>query len=127
MPKQVVQPPSDESFGQRLARLRREAGYTQKELGEEVGISQRVVAYYEGETQHPPTKLLPLLAKALGVSADTLLGLASTSRRSPPLKGRLARRLKAVEALPPAEKRQVALFIDALLERERLRHRARAG
>ena len=115
-----------EPFGGRLARLRREAGYTQQELGEELGISQRMVAYYEGETEHPPTKLLPLLARALGVSADELLGLSPMKRIERP-SGRLARRLKAVEELPPAEKRQVVQFIDALLEREKLRRRARAG
>ena len=68
---------SEESFDERLARLRKAAGYTQKELGEELGISQRMVAYYESQTQHPPTKLMPALATALGVSADELLGLAA--------------------------------------------------
>ena len=124
MPKHPVAADSKETFGLRLARLREAAGYTQKELGEEVGISQRMVAYYEGQTEHPPTKLMPLLTKALGVTADELLGLKSSRRRPVAAEGRLGRRLRAVEALPPSEKRQVLAFIDALLERDKLRRRA---
>lgn len=124
MPKHVAVSIAEESFGARLARLRKAAGFTQKELGEEVGISQRMVAYYEGQTEHPPTKLMPVLAKALGVSADELLGLERHSRsRAKAPDSRLDRRLRAVQSLPPAEKRQVLAFIDTLLDRERLRKR----
>lgn len=123
MPKHVVHA-SEESFGERLARLRKAAGYTQKELGEEVGTSQRMVAYYEAQTEHPPTKLMPALAKALGVSADELLGLAAGRARRAAPDSRLDRRLRAVQQLPAAEKRQVLAFIDALLDRERLKRKA---
>ena len=60
-------------FGERLARLRKAAGYTQVELAEEVGVSQRNIAYYEGQTQHPPTAILPELARALRVTTDERL------------------------------------------------------
>ena len=115
--------PSDEAFGPRLAHLRKATGYSQRDLAAEVGISQRVVAYYEGETRYPPAHLLPRLAAVLGVSADELLGLKSTpSRRAPD--SRLWRRFKRVEALPPREKRQIVQLLDALLDRERLRQKA---
>ncbi len=68
-----------ENFGNRMARLRQTAGYSQRELAAEIGISQRMVAYYEKETDYPPTHLLPLLAKTLAVSADLLLGVPSQS------------------------------------------------
>ena len=115
--------PADEAFGPRLARLRKATGYSQRELAAEMGISQRVVAYYEGETRYPPAHLLPRLAAVLGVSADELLGLKSTSSRRAP-DSRLWRRFKRVEALPPREKRQVVQLLDALLDRERLRQKA---
>jgi transcriptional regulator with XRE-family HTH domain len=70
-----------ESFGERLARLRQAAGYSQRELARELEISQRMVAYYEGETEYPPAHLLPMLAQALGVSTDQLLGLEPTKGR----------------------------------------------
>jgi len=107
---------SAESFGQRLARLRREAGYTQKELGEELGISQRMVAYYEGQTEHPPTKLMPLLAGALGVSADELLGVAKAPANNAPIKNRrLYRQLQNIEKLPKRDQQALLRTIDAFL------------
>ena len=77
---------SKESFGQRLARLRTAAGFSQRSLAAEIGVSQRMVAYYEKQTVFPPTHLFPLLVmalKALSVSADELLGIKPVNL-SPP-------------------------------------------
>ena len=60
-------------FGLRLIALRKKAGYTQQQLAGKLGVSRRMIAYYEGETVHPPTTILPRLAQTLGVSADDLL------------------------------------------------------
>ena len=109
-------------FGGRMAGLRHAAGYTQRELAAELGISQRMVAYYEGETDYPPAGLLPNLAGVLGISTDQLLGVKPV--RSPtkkPKDTRLWRRFKQVEELPAAERRQLLQLIDAFLEREKLR------
>lgn len=43
-----------ESFGNRLARLRQAAGYSQRDLARELGISQRMVVYYEKEAERIP-------------------------------------------------------------------------
>ncbi len=60
-------------FGDRLVALRKAAGFTQQTLAQELGVSRRMIAYYEGETEHPPTTILPRLAHALRVSIDELL------------------------------------------------------
>ncbi len=44
-----------ESFGARLSRFRQAAGFSQRDLAAEVGISQRMVVYYEKECQRVPT------------------------------------------------------------------------
>ena len=64
------------SFGDRLASLRKAAGYTQVELAAEMGITQRMVAYYEAPNAQPPAHLLPQMAQALDVGSDVLLGLS---------------------------------------------------
>jgi len=46
-----------EDFGKRLSDLRKALGLTQKQLGEKVGVSNRVIAYYEGETDYPLSPL----------------------------------------------------------------------
>lgn len=108
-------------FGERLRVLRTAAGYTQQELAQELGISRRRVAYYEGETEHPPAALLADLAAALGVTTDALLGVASLPKRTAKPDTRLQRRMKQIERMSPRERRQVLQLLDALIEREQLR------
>lgn len=70
-------PKSDlkKSFGKRLALVRKAKGITQLELAKKIGATQRVIAYYEAESDHIPTNLLVPIAKALKVSLDELVGL----------------------------------------------------
>ena len=113
-----------ESFGERMARLRKLAGYSQRSLAQELQVSHRVIAYYEAESGHVPADLLPALAEALGVTADQLLGRDSITPRKRPENRQLVRKLRQVEKLPPAERRQVVQLIDALVERNTLRQKA---
>jgi transcriptional regulator with XRE-family HTH domain len=112
------------SFGQRLASLRRAAGFTQIELAAELGISQRMVAYYESPAATPPANLLPQIAAALGVSIDELFGVGA-KRRLVKQDGdsRLRRRLLAIDKLAIADKRQVLQVIDAFIERGQLKRK----
>jgi transcriptional regulator with XRE-family HTH domain len=113
------------SFGARLASLRKVAGFTQIELAAELGISQRMVAYYESPQSTPPANLLPQIATALGVTIDELFGRGA-KRRLVKQEGdsRLRRRLLAIEKLDVAEKRQVLQVIDAFIERGQLKRKA---
>jgi len=110
-------------FGERLARMRKAAGYTQAELAAEVGISRRNIAYYETQTQHPPSSILPELARALGVAIDELLGAVSIRKAARPTNSRLMRRVQQIEKLEAREKRQILQFLDTFIERERLRRK----
>lgn len=112
------------SFGERLASLRKAAGFTQVELAAELGISQRMVAYYESPTATPPANLLPQIATALGVSIDELFG-RNLKRKLVKQEGdsRLRRRLLAIEKLDVAEKRQVLQLLDAFIERGQLKRK----
>ena len=108
-------------FGARLAALRKAAGYTQQELAQELGVSRRMIAYYERETEHPPATLLPGLAAALGVTTDELLGVATLRRKAAKPDRRLQRRMQQIERMNPKDKRQALQILDALIEREQLR------
>jgi len=108
-----------EPFGKRLARLRQAAGFSQYTLADELGISQRMVAYYEGETEHPPTHLLPALAKALGVTTDQLLGLEKENPRNRDFQ--LWRRFSKVAKLPPQKRKQIVQIVDTFLEMDKLK------
>ena len=107
-----------EGFGERLARLRKARGLTQQALGESVGLSQRMVAYYESQGGQPPGPILPELARALGVTTDELLGLEEIAEEElpSPREARLMKRLSRVAELPPADQKAVLRFVDALLD-----------
>lgn len=112
-----------EGFGDRLAELRRAAGYTQVEFAAELGITQRMVAYYEAPEAHPPSHLLPRMAQALGVSADVLLGVSAPRRSKKLATNRLERRLLEIAKLDPKAQRQIAQLLDTFIEREKLKQR----
>lgn len=84
MPKRVKRPIVN--FGKRLAMFRRASGFTQQTFADAIDVSRRMIAYYEAETDYPPTALLPKMVQALNCSADTLLGIKTrASDRSGPL------------------------------------------
>jgi len=122
MPKRLIQiKEGEENFGMRLARLRRAAGYSLRELANEVGISHRMLVYYEKHSQHPPAHLLPQLTKALGVSADQLLGMEKLKSNGRARDTKLWRRFSQVEKLPTPQRKQITQILDAFLEREKLK------
>jgi transcriptional regulator with XRE-family HTH domain len=110
-------------FGERLAGLRKAAGFTQVELAAELGISQRMVAYYESPAATPPANLLPQIAAALGVTIDELLGVGKRRLAKQDGDSRLRRRLLAIEKLDVADKRQVLQLLDAFIERGQLKRK----
>lgn len=101
-------------FGKRLARLRKAKGLTQAQLGELVGVSNRVIAYYEKETQYPPSRLIVPLAKALDVSSDELLGMKEAKTDLDPDKAALWRKLKVVESLPQIDQKAILHYIKTI-------------
>lgn len=110
-------------FGTRLARLRKTAGISQNALAAEIGISQRMMAYYESPAAHPPANLLPAIAGALGVSIEALLGIETAKRKTKAVDTRMQRRLQQLEKLDPAERRQLLQVIDAFIERGQLKRK----
>lgn len=103
-----------ESFGKRIAAFRKQKGITQEELALKAGTTQRVIAYYEGETQHIPANLLLPIAKALKISIDELVGLKKEDAGSAE-HAALWRKLKKAESLSPKDQKAVAHYIETLL------------
>ncbi|HWT75574.1 MAG TPA: helix-turn-helix transcriptional regulator [Mobilitalea sp.] len=60
-------------IGKQIAALRKERGYTQESLAEVLNISPQAVSKWENGHALPETALLPLLAKTLDTSIDSLL------------------------------------------------------
>ena len=67
-------------FGNRLKELRKQAGLTQQQLANQVGLSKTVISYYELHTRIPSPEVLIKLASVFHVSADYLLGIEKKNR-----------------------------------------------
>lgn len=117
-----LEPPMKErtlkGFGKRLAEIRQGRGMTQTELGKAVGVSKRVIAYYEQDDSQPPGAMLVELARVLRVTTDQLLGVKAPKEKTSPRTARLLKRLQRIEQLPPADLRVVLKMVEGLLERQ---------
>jgi transcriptional regulator with XRE-family HTH domain len=97
-------------------------GLTQTELGDRIGISQRVVTYYEREGGTLSPDLLVKFAEALDVSTDALLGVQRDARHAAadiqkPASLALWRRFRRIEQFPDHDRKTILRMIDALAER----------
>ena len=63
------------SLGQRIMHFRKKAGLSQKDLAGAAGISLSALSRYETGKREPTAVAIMNLAKALGTTGDTLLGL----------------------------------------------------
>lgn len=68
-------------FGVRLKQLRKEHGYTQKELAKLLGVSASSIGMYEQGRREPENSLLTKLCEVLGTTTDYLIGF-DTNKRS---------------------------------------------
>ncbi|MDP2369428.1 helix-turn-helix domain-containing protein [Rhodoferax sp.] len=118
--------PVMQSFGERLAQLRKTAGYTQVEFAAELDITQRMVAYYEAPDAQAPAHLLPQMAQVLGVSVDVLLGLSEQRNPKRIATNRLERRLLEIDKFDPKAKRQITQLLDSFIEAEKLKQQMKA-
>ena len=72
------------AFGDRLKSLRLEKGLSQRELGDLIGISDRVVGYYEANDRFPKDEiLLKNIADFFNVSMDDLLDMDNNIKQLP--------------------------------------------
>ena len=62
-------------FGNHLKELRTQAGLTQSQLAQRLGITKSVVSFYELQERSPSPDVLVKLAGIFHVSTDYLLGL----------------------------------------------------
>lgn len=65
----------DFDFGNRLKELRLQAGLTQKQLADRLGVTKSVISFYELRERTPSPEILIRLSTVFHVSTDFLLGV----------------------------------------------------
>lgn len=103
------------TFGERLRNLREERNITQKTLSVVLGVSPRMVSFYESGAHFPrDERILLRLADYFGVSTDYLLGYSDVKQA-----GQLRKLNAAYEALPEAERKSLLEFLDFLSAKQK--------
>lgn len=69
---------NEKTFGERLARLREDKGWLQRDLALRVCVKANTISNWEKGISRPNLDQLCLLCQALSVTSDTLLGLDKT-------------------------------------------------
>lgn len=106
---------SRETLGQRLARFRKEKGFTQVELAQRMGITQALITDYERDKLRPYAEMVVRFALALGTSTDEVLGVRKTKPAGAFANRRFLRRLEALAHLPKRDQEALLRTIDAFL------------
>jgi transcriptional regulator with XRE-family HTH domain len=112
-------PPIDfggETLGQRVARLRKERGFTQVDLAEKIGLVQNIVSAIERDRLKLSAEMAVRFARALEVTTDELLEPAKSKRRSAKPSRKVLRRLERIESLPAHQQNAVLKSIDLMLK-----------
>jgi transcriptional regulator with XRE-family HTH domain len=107
----------DDTLGLRLARIRKERGFTQVALAQRTGLTQVLVSDYERGRIRLSAEMAVRFAEALGISTDELLRpskkVAASATQPPSLK--ILRRMERIESLPLYRQRALLTTIDQFL------------
>lgn len=106
-------------FGERIYQLREEAGLTQAQVAEKLGITHRAYAFWEREPTAIRAEQLALLAELFGVSADFLIGRQPPKQRGTGPTGKMRQTFEAVSRLPRRQQQKIAEVITALVAQHR--------
>lgn len=104
-------------LGQRVSELRKELGWTQKQLAETLDISQQLIAAYESGSRKIPASMLPVLAKLFAVKLEQLMGIEKTpSKRGPA--STLQLQMEMIANMPKGKQKFITDMLDALIKQQ---------
>ena len=101
-------------FGKRMAAFRSARGLSQAQLGEALGISRDMVAYYERTSPNPSLEIVQKVADFFGVSVGELLNDTGKSRKPGP-PSRLEQLTARLARLPANEQRIIMNMLEGAL------------
>lgn len=103
----------DKAFGNRLLSLRKERGWSQPELGKQVGTSGAIIGRYERGEITPSIEVAKKLADAFGVTLDFLVG----DKDVPNIlhDQTMLARWQEIDALAPSERDRILSVVDSLV------------
>lgn len=70
------------SFGEKLAKLRKEKGMSQEELASYLNVSRQAVSKWKSNNSYPETEKIVSICKLFNSSMDELIGLKETKKKN---------------------------------------------
>ena len=109
----TVMAAEDKAFGNRLLNLRKERGWSQPELGKQIGTSGAIIGRYERGEITPSIEVAKKLADAFGVTLDFLVG----DKDVPNIlhDQTMLARWQEIDALEPTERERILSVMDSLV------------
>lgn len=103
-------------LGTRILQLRKNKGWSQTDLANEVGISYAQIGRYETKDAQPPAEVLKNIADALDTTVDFLLNGNTGDKASAALQdAELIRYFKEIENMPADDKEALVRVIAAFI------------
>ena len=103
------------SLGSRIAALRKDAHITQVQLAKMLTVAQSTLNAYELGQRRVPVSALPVLAKALGVNLETLIGEPDQNAKKRGPAPRLQQHMEKISQLPKPQQRFVMQVLESVL------------
>lgn len=113
--------PAPMALGERIRQLRKEAGWSQAELGEKVGTDSQRISRYETAKITPSLDAIVRIAEILNVSIDHLLVDDVPRRPLHAIEHNLGDRLSALGELSEEDLASLLHMLDALVAKNRLK------
>jgi transcriptional regulator with XRE-family HTH domain len=104
---------------QNIMRQRKLKGMTQVELAQLMGVTQRVISYYENEAQTITLDAISKISKALDIPRKRILDTGTDLPEPMRIPKALQKRLEKVRDLSPKAQKTVSDLIDALVKAEK--------
>jgi transcriptional regulator with XRE-family HTH domain len=102
------------ALGKKIYQAREQAGLSQEQLAQRIGVTQRVIAYWEREAVSLRAEQIDALANALNLTTDALLGRKQPTPKTGPA-GKVRQVFERVSSLPWHQQRQIVTIVEDLL------------
>jgi len=102
-------------IGKNLQNIRKQRGFTQKDLGEKIEMTREAVASYESGRSHLMVTTMLDIAAALRVSINEILKLEFQNTEIT-ITRRWAKRMEIIESLPESVKKHILRTLDDVIK-----------
>ncbi len=103
------------AFGERLFRVRVEAGLSQQQLADKLSLSQRAYAYWERHPVALRPDQLEQLAAVLNVSISDLIGEREEKKRGTGPTGKMKQLFEQASTLPRHHQQKISALLEAFI------------